>query len=125
MGREGFEPSTLGLREPSRDLGLSRCVWILQGNGTLTAARVSVCLGPSRCHFAATFTVREEGTGQCNEWKLKGVPGPIELGERDLAAGTVVVARRDTGAKESVPFTGATLRVAEQLADVRGSARAA
>ncbi|HKE78003.1 MAG TPA: proline--tRNA ligase, partial [Solirubrobacteraceae bacterium] len=32
-----------------------------------------------------------------NEWELKGVPLRIEIGGRDLAAGTVTVARRDTG----------------------------
>jgi prolyl-tRNA synthetase len=37
-----------------------------------------------------------------NEWEVKGVPLRAELGPRDVAAGTVVLARRDTGAKATV-----------------------
>jgi prolyl-tRNA synthetase len=37
-----------------------------------------------------------------NEWELKGVPVRIEIGPRDLANKTVVMARRDTKEKESV-----------------------
>src|SRR6266545_4161410 len=39
-----------------------------------------------------------------NEWELKGVPVRIELGGRDLAAGAVTVARRDTGEKQQIPL---------------------
>jgi hypothetical protein len=45
LGREGFEPSTLGLREPSCDLGLSRPLWGLQGNSRFERSRVSAHLG--------------------------------------------------------------------------------
>jgi prolyl-tRNA synthetase len=37
-----------------------------------------------------------------HEWELKGVPLRLELGSRDLAAGSVTLVRRDTGAKEQV-----------------------
>ncbi|MFA5891659.1 MAG: proline--tRNA ligase [Actinomycetota bacterium] len=37
-----------------------------------------------------------------NEWELKGVPVRIEIGPKDVAAGTVTLARRDTGEKETV-----------------------
>jgi prolyl-tRNA synthetase len=35
-------------------------------------------------------------------WERRGVPVVLELGPRDLAAGTIVVKRRDTGVKEPV-----------------------
>jgi prolyl-tRNA synthetase len=41
-----------------------------------------------------------------NEWELKGVPLRIELGPRDVQAGQLVVARRDTGAKQTIPAEG-------------------
>ncbi len=42
-----------------------------------------------------------------NDWELKGVPVRIELGPRDLAAGTAVVATRIAAAgKETVPLAG-------------------
>jgi len=47
------------------------------------------------------------------EWELKGVPVRIEMGPRDLAAGTAVLVRRDgpAGAKETVPLDGLASRV--------------
>lgn len=33
-----------------------------------------------------------------NHWEMRGVPLRVELGPRDMDAGVVVVARRDTGA---------------------------
>jgi len=38
-------------------------------------------------------------------WERQGVPVVLELGPRDVAAGNVVLKRRDTGAKEVVPQT--------------------
>jgi len=36
-------------------------------------------------------------------WERRGVPVVLELGPRDLAAGNVVLKRRDTGTKEPIP----------------------
>jgi prolyl-tRNA synthetase len=49
------------------------------------------------------------------DWELKGVPLRIEVGPRDLAQGTVVLARRDTGTKDSVPLAHVAARVTEAL----------
>ena len=46
------------------------------------------------------------GTGfgrRVTDWELKGVPVRVEVGPRDLAAGQVVLARRDDGSRLSVP----------------------
>ena len=52
---------------------------------------------------------REEVTPgfKFNDWELRGVPLRLELGPRDLAAGQVVVARRDTAEKR--PLAAAQL----------------
>ncbi len=50
------------------------------------------------------------------DWELKGVPLRIELGERELAAGQVTVARRDDRSKQPVPMDRA-VRVARELLD--------
>lgn len=47
-----------------------------------------------------------------NQWELRGVPVRIEVGPRDLDAGTVVVARRDTGEKETIAVGEAVSRAA-------------
>jgi len=39
-----------------------------------------------------------------NEWELRGVPLRVELGPRDLAAGTATLANRLSGEKEQVPL---------------------
>lgn len=50
------------------------------------------------------------------EWELRGVPLRIEAGPKDMAAGTVVIARRDTGEKAVVAVAEIPARVAELLA---------
>jgi prolyl-tRNA synthetase len=56
-----------------------------------------------------------------NEWELKGVPLRIEIGGRDLAAGAVTVARRDTGEKQQIPLPHAAGAIDEMLSDVQAS----
>src|SRR4051812_5320374 len=56
-----------------------------------------------------------------NEWELKGVPLRIEIGGRDLAAGVVTVARRDTGEKQQLPVAGAAVAIRELLSEVQAS----
>jgi prolyl-tRNA synthetase len=51
-----------------------------------------------------------------NDWELRGVPVRLELGPRDLAAGSVVLARRLGEAKEPIPLDGAPARLADELA---------
>ncbi len=48
------------------------------------------------------------------EWEARGTPLRIELGPRDLEAGTVVVAKR-TGGKEPVPMEGLAAAIAGRL----------
>jgi len=50
-----------------------------------------------------------------NEWELRGVPIRLELGPRDLAAGTAVMARRLGGEKEPISLDGAPARLADEL----------
>ena len=48
-------------------------------------------------------------------WELKGVPLRVELGPRDVAGETAVLARRDTGTKSTVPMGELAARVSEEL----------
>jgi prolyl-tRNA synthetase len=64
--------------------------------------------GLLRDELGQAFRVRlddraEQSPGwKYNEWELRGVPLRIEIGPRDIAAGTVTVVRRDNGLKQSV-----------------------
>jgi prolyl-tRNA synthetase len=57
-----------------------------------------------------------------NDWEMRGVPVRIELGPKDVAKGSVVVARRDKPGKEGksfVPQQGLAESVAKLLAEVQ------
>jgi prolyl-tRNA synthetase len=72
----------------------------------LTAAGIRAHLD-DRDHLSPGF--------KFNDWELRGVPLRLELGPRDLAAGTSVLAKRLGDGKESVPLTSITERVAGEL----------
>lgn len=50
-----------------------------------------------------------------NEWELRGVPVRMEIGPKDIAKGTVVLARRDVKGKEFVAMDAAVPRALEWL----------
>lgn len=54
-----------------------------------------------------------------NEWELKGVPLRVELGPRDLEAGQAVVARRDSGIKETWPLAAFAEKVPALLDEIQ------
>ena len=54
-----------------------------------------------------------------NEWEMKGVPLRIELGPRDIEAGKMLCARRDTLEKIEAPIENAAATVKELLASVQ------
>lgn len=56
-----------------------------------------------------------------NEWEKKGVPVRLEVGERDIESGSVVVVRRDTSEKESVKFGELKSFVEDLLVDIQKS----
>lgn len=53
------------------------------------------------------------------EYELKGVPVRLAIGPRDLANGTVELARRDTLSKENVPAEGIALRIEKLLEEIQ------
>ena len=55
------------------------------------------------------------------EYELKGVPVRLGLGMRDLEAGTVEVARRDTLTKQSLPLTGIVEQIVVLLDDIQAN----
>jgi prolyl-tRNA synthetase len=55
------------------------------------------------------------------EWEQKGVPVRLALGPRDLDAGTIELARRDTKQKESVSMSGLAERIQGLLDEIQNS----
>jgi prolyl-tRNA synthetase len=64
---------------------------------------------------------REEYTPgwKFNEWERAGVPIRIEVGPRDLQRDEVVVVRRDTGEKFSLPKNGLKEKVSGLLEEIQ------
>ncbi len=54
------------------------------------------------CGSSSTTAPRSSFGRRAVDWELKGVPVRVEVGPRDLAAGTVTLVRRDTATKEAV-----------------------
>ena len=54
-----------------------------------------------------------------NEWEMKGVPVRIELGPRDIEAGKMLCARRDTLEKMEMPLENAAESIKELLNSVQ------
>jgi prolyl-tRNA synthetase len=48
-------------------------------------------------------------------WERRGIPTVLELGPRDVASGSIVLKRRDTGEKQVVPQHGIATRVRDTL----------
>ncbi|MFQ5946312.1 MAG: proline--tRNA ligase, partial [Anaerolineae bacterium] len=66
---------------------------------------------------------REEHTPgwKFHHWEQKGVPLRLEVGPRDVAQSQVILARRDTGDKETVQADGVGPRVEELLGQIQAS----
>ncbi len=56
-----------------------------------------------------------------NEWEMRGVPVRMEIGPRDVQNNSVMLVRRDTRAKESVPVEGLETRLPLLLEEVQQS----
>ena len=54
-----------------------------------------------------------------NDWELKGVPLRVEIGPRDVAAGHVICARRDTGEKITTSMEGLEIEVEALLEKIQ------
>ena len=54
-------------------------------------------------------------------WERRGVPIVLELGPRDLASGSIVLKRRDTGAKEPLPQRELSARLPGVLSEMQKS----
>jgi prolyl-tRNA synthetase len=55
------------------------------------------------------------------EWELRGVPLRMELGPRDIEKSAVMMARRDTRTKESIPMEGLPDALAAKLDEIQAA----
>ena len=55
------------------------------------------------------------------EWELRGVPLRMEIGPKDIEKSAVMVARRDTRTKESMPMDGLAEAIAAKLEEIQAA----
>jgi prolyl-tRNA synthetase len=69
-----------------------------------------------------TLDEREERPGwKFAEWEMRGVPLRLEIGPKDIEKSAVLVARRDTREKQSLPMDGLPARVTQLLDEIQNS----
>ena len=67
-----------------------------------------------------TIDERDERPGwKFSEWEMRGVPVRVEIGPKDIEKSAVLVARRDTRQKESVPMAGLADRLRTLLGEIQ------
>lgn len=67
-----------------------------------------------------TLDERDERPGwKFSEWELRGVPIRLEIGLKDIEKAHVMIARRDTREKMSLPMDGVAPRLRELLDDIQ------
>jgi prolyl-tRNA synthetase len=94
-----------GLRLPPRLAPTQVAVVLVRGeDGAGEAAEQLTADLAGRGVRVALDAATDQSFGRrVTDWELRGVPVRVEVGPRDLAAGTVTLVRRDLGTKESVP----------------------
>jgi len=69
-----------------------------------------------------TLDERDERPGwKFSEWEMRGVPLRLEIGPKDIEKSAVMVARRDTREKQSLPMDGLAQQIRELLDTVQAS----
>src|SRR3981189_3005531 len=68
----------------------------------------------------ATLDERDERPGwKFAEWELRGVPLRVEIGPKDIEKSAVLVARRDTREKQSLPMDGLASSLRQLLDEIQ------
>jgi prolyl-tRNA synthetase len=102
-----------GLRVPPSLAPVQVAVVVVKDEGGVveTAARIVDEL--RACGVRAELDAKTSTSfgRRATDWEIKGVPVRVEIGPRDLAAGTVTIVRRDVGEKAPAPATGLAERI--------------
>ncbi len=114
-----------GLVLPPRVAPVQAVIIPIHGDGSMREGVLSAAEGARAALEAAGVRARvdsREGLTpgyKFSDWEMRGVPVRVEIGPRDVARGSAVVARR-TGGKEDVPLSGIG-GVARVLEEIQGA----
>jgi prolyl-tRNA synthetase len=105
-----------GLRVPPRLAHIQAVVLAVKADVADRAHELAATLRESGVRVSVDDRTDVPFGRRAVDWELKGVPVRIEIGPRDLAAGTATLVRRVPGTKEPVPLDRVGDAVAEALA---------
>ncbi len=110
-----------GLRVPPRLAPTQAVVMLVRGEDGAGARAAELAAELVAAGVRARLDARTDTNfgRRIVEWELKGVPVRIEVGPRDLAADSVVLARRDTGRKETIPISALVPGVTTALDEIQ------
>jgi prolyl-tRNA synthetase len=111
-----------GLRVPPRLAAVQAVVLVVKdddGSVTEAARRLVDELTAAGVRVRLDAQVATAFGRRATDWELKGVPLRIEVGPRDLAEGNVVVARRDTGDKDTLALAAVAAAVPATLEEIQ------
>jgi prolyl-tRNA synthetase len=108
-----------GLRVPPRLAATQAVVCVVKGGEGVAAAAQQVLTDLIRAGVRAEVDDRVDTPfgRRAVDWELKGVPVRVEIGPRDLGEGSVTLARRIAGTKESIPLARVAAAVPQLLED--------
>jgi prolyl-tRNA synthetase len=112
-----------GLRVPPRLAPIQVVVLVVRDDEGARdqAAKLALELGETGLRVQLDDRIETSFGRRVVDWELKGVPVRLEVGPRELAAGEVVLARRDEGTKVRAPVTGVAQAVRAALDDAQAA----
>ncbi len=112
-----------GLRVPPRLAPVQVVVLVVKAEGGTAEAAAAVVAALREAGVRAELDVRTDSSfgRRVVGWELKGAPVRLEVGPRDLAEGSVVLCRRDSGTKVPVGLDRAVAEVRKALDEAQGS----
>ncbi|MFE5855095.1 proline--tRNA ligase [Streptomyces sp. NPDC056500] len=110
-----------GLRVPPRLAAVQVVVMAIKGDESVAAVHeIGDRLRAAGVRVQVDDRIDTPFGRRAVDWELKGVPVRVEVGPRDLAAGTAMLARRISGGKEPVDIDTLTARVPALLDEDQG-----
>src|SRR5213082_3211602 len=109
-----------GLRVPPRLAPVQVVVLVVKDEGGAGEKAAALAKQLQAADVRVELDTRDTSFGRrAVEWELKGVPLRIEIGPRDVEAGTATVVRRDKGEKDASPLDGLPVRVPGILDEIQ------
>lgn len=110
-----------GLRVPPRLAAVQVVVMAIKGDESVAAVHeIGDRLRAAGVRVQVDDRIDTPFGRRAVDWELKGVPVRVEVGPRDLAAGTAMLVRRISGGKEPVHIDTLTARVPALLDEDQG-----